>query len=555
MVAHVRRVVAMADSDTTSRPLNSSEPGQRTVLGDEAQRTIRAHASPEGIVTLLFTDIVESTRFRQRLGDAAAQERLREHNAVVRAQIDQHGGFEVKTQGDGFMVAFSDVAAALACSVEIQKAVAEDNRQHPREQLHMRMGLNSGHVIKEETDFFGGVVIVAARICAMAKGDQILVSEAVRVLAGLPRGIGYIRYGRRRLKGLAESYSIWAVPWSGVESRGLAKLHASAAVRISVILFLVLGVVGGVTGGLMLHRQGSGVAAVSHAMPQQLAISYKAHSVARIVSGDCKTDDLVIRGSIDGEFAGDSNGHLTGSGEITGHASDECQTGYSKFDFTLIDASQNSVSGTLEGPLNRITMLTRPGEGQSRAGYGLSVVNITGGSGLYEGATGSGTCNGLVSGQFQADGSVPGDTEGDCKVQIATSARPVLAADPLVVQLAATPLQVAVSGQAFDPANTVGLAVIYGNTRDTTQRGLRLRLPVPEGSSIVASALAESPAASPGERTWNIPDLAPGELKRFEFRLRVVAAQGTAIPLVVDIDGDGFASPVASNTVTIDVTR
>ena len=544
----------MADSDKTSDPRKRAEPGRDARLGDEARSAIRAHTSPEGIVTILFTDIVESTRFRQRLGDAPAQERMREHNAVVREQISKNDGFVVKAQGDGFMVAFSDVVAALACTVDIQKAVAEDNERHPGRQLHVRMGLNCGQVIKEEEDFFGGVVIVAARICAMAKGDQILVSEAVRVLAGLPRGIGYMRYGRRRLKGLAHSYSIWSVPWSGLEPRGFAKLQANTAIRVLALVFVLISIAGGVIGGLMLRRDGGGAAAIGQAAPQQLAISYKARSVAKIVGGDCETQDLVIRGSVTGDVTGDLTGRVTGSGEVTAYVSDNCQTGYSKTELTLTDASQNSISGTLEGPINAITFFTQASGAQTKSGYGTSVFTITGGSGLFDGATGTATCNGVLSGQFQPDGSVLADIEGDCTGQLVTNANPVVAPDPLVVQLAAKPLKVAVNGEMFNPANTVGLAVVYGNTRDTVQSGLTLKVPVPEGARILASAPGESPAPSQGERIWKLPDLAPGELKRFEFRLLILSAQGSTVLLTAEIDGYGFKRPVASNVVTIEVT-
>jgi class 3 adenylate cyclase len=548
----------MVDTERTSAPSNGEPPeGDLTApLGDDARTAIRAHASPEGIVTILFTDIVESTRFRQRVGDAAAQQRMREHNAVVREQINKHGGFEVKTQGDGFMVAFSDVVAALACSVDIQTAVAEDNEQHPDEQLRVRMGLNCGQVFKEEADFFGGAVIVAARIGAMAKADQILVSDAVRVLAGLPKGIGYVRYGRRHLKGLDESYGIWSVPWNGIEPRGFTRLRGSAMFRVSALALLLVAVVAGVIGGLALARGGGGGRPVQGAAPEELSISFKTNLVAKLVSGDCKTDDMLVRGSGDGEFSGDVSGTSKSSGETILHAADDCRTGYTKIGFTLTDLKGNTASGTVEGPLNAITLLTQSADAQAKAGLGSSLaVTITSGTGAYEGATGTGTCSTVESGQILADGSVPAVLQGDCKVQLATKANPVVAPDPVVVQLAATPLKVAISETQFDPANTVGLAVVYGNTRDTPQSGLTLKVPVPEGATILASTLGEGSAASPGERTWKLPDLAPGELKRFEFRVRILGAQAATVPLTVEITGDGFSRSVASNAVSIDVTH
>ncbi|MDP2950146.1 MAG: adenylate/guanylate cyclase domain-containing protein, partial [Chloroflexota bacterium] len=91
----------------------ASSDGVAASSGD-ARRIIPFRASPEGIVTILFTDVVGSTRLRERLGDDAAQELFHEHNRILRDQIGKHSGFEVKTYGDGFMVAFSDVVNALA---------------------------------------------------------------------------------------------------------------------------------------------------------------------------------------------------------------------------------------------------------------------------------------------------------------------------------------------------------------------------------------------------------------------------------------------------------
>ena len=546
-------VTAVADSDDNSDLIRPSARVRESQLGDDTRDTIRAHASPEGVVTLLFTDIVESTRFRQRLGDEAAQERMREHNAVVREQIAAHGGFEVKAQGDGFMVAFNDAVAALACAVEIQKAVAEDNERHPDEALHVRMGLNCGQVIKEDEDFFGAVVIVAARICAMAKGGQILVSEAVRVLGGLPQGIGYVRYGRRRLKGLADTYGIWSVPWTESEPRGLAKLWSNAAARVAT-LALVLLIVGGAVAAAFTLGRGGGSSSVSHAEPPQMAIGYKASSIARITGGDCKTNDLVIEGNVDGEVTGDVPGHVAGNGVVTVYVADNCQTGYSKTELVLTDANGNTLNGTLEGPLNALTLFTQSNSEPTKAGYGASVFTIIGGTGLYEGATGTAACNGVITGHFQPDGSVLADTEGDCRGQLVTKANVLVTPESLLVQLAATPLKVALSTDTSGSSNTIGLAVVYGNTLDTTQRGLTLRIPVPPGATMFASTLGEL-HASEGERIWKLPDVGPNELKRFEFRLKITAAQGASVPLTAEINGEGFPHPITSNLITIEVTQ
>src|SRR5207249_2485883 len=67
---------------------------------------LRSHAAPDGTVTILFSDIEGSTQMTERLGDQRWLQVLREHNRIVREQLAAHGGFEVKSQGDGFMIAF-----------------------------------------------------------------------------------------------------------------------------------------------------------------------------------------------------------------------------------------------------------------------------------------------------------------------------------------------------------------------------------------------------------------------------------------------------------------
>ena len=83
----------------------------------------------QSVVTLLFTDLIGSTQLTESLGDEGAQEILRIHNALVREEVGRHGGSEVKTMGDGFMIAFKSPTAALACAVAIQRAIAQHNRE------------------------------------------------------------------------------------------------------------------------------------------------------------------------------------------------------------------------------------------------------------------------------------------------------------------------------------------------------------------------------------------------------------------------------------------
>jgi class 3 adenylate cyclase len=173
---------------------------------------MRSHAAPDGTVTIMFSDIEGSTAMTERLGDQRWMEVLREHNAIVREQLADHGGFEVKSEGDGFMLAFQSARQAVQCALDIQQALALRN-QSAEEPLRVRMGLHTGEVIKEGDDFFGRNVILAARIAAQAQGGQVLVSSLVK---GATESAGDFAFAEGRdleLKGLAERQTVFEVEW------------------------------------------------------------------------------------------------------------------------------------------------------------------------------------------------------------------------------------------------------------------------------------------------------------------------------------------------------
>ena len=180
----------------------------------EANPDLRPQAAPDGTVTIMFSDIEGSTAMADRLGDKRFMDVLREHNAIIREQVKAHGGFEVKSEGDGFMVAFQSAGKALACASAIQKALVARN-DSAAEPVKVRMGLHAGEVIKEGEDFFGRNVIMAARVASQANGGEILTSGVVKALLSGSD----VSWGDSRtvaLKGLSGEHEIWAVEWSGV---------------------------------------------------------------------------------------------------------------------------------------------------------------------------------------------------------------------------------------------------------------------------------------------------------------------------------------------------
>jgi len=169
-------------------------------------------ASP-GLVTILFTDMEGSTSLTQRLGDAAAQELLRTHNAIIRDALKAHGGSEIKHTGDGVMASFPSASRALECAVAIQQAFAARNESEADTPLRVRIGLNAGEPVAEEADLFGAAVQLTARVCARAGPGQILAANVVRELA-MGKGFLFSDQGDVELRGFEDPVRLYEVRWA-----------------------------------------------------------------------------------------------------------------------------------------------------------------------------------------------------------------------------------------------------------------------------------------------------------------------------------------------------
>jgi class 3 adenylate cyclase len=128
---------------------------------------------------VMFTDLEESTAMTLRLGDAKALHLIHVHNAMTRNALRDHDGREVKHLGDGMMASFASVTQAVECAMAIQRAFAAHAAQHDDAPLRLRIGICAGEPVEENNDLFGSTVQLAARICAHAKAEQILVADVV----------------------------------------------------------------------------------------------------------------------------------------------------------------------------------------------------------------------------------------------------------------------------------------------------------------------------------------------------------------------------------------
>lgn len=164
--------------------------------------------------TVLFTDVVGSTAVRAQLGEQVAEELRRQHDRLLSEAIEVNSGRVIKGLGDGVMATFTGASDALAAAVAIQRALDRRNRlANAPSRLEVRIGLSAGDVTFEDEDCHGTPVVEAARLCAAARGGQILASEMVRWLA---RGGGhrFTPYAALDLKGLPEPVPAVEVGWS-----------------------------------------------------------------------------------------------------------------------------------------------------------------------------------------------------------------------------------------------------------------------------------------------------------------------------------------------------
>lgn len=167
-----------------------------------------AQESPDGTVTLLFTDIENSSQALEARGDAAWLNVVRKHHEMVEEHAAAHQGHVVKSLGDGFMIAFRSAIKGIDCALDLQQRISSIDE---RRELRVRMGLHTGEVLREGADFFGKHVTLAARIAGHANGGQILVSELLRDLVE-PGGNYSFEGGREvALKGLSGQHRIYEV--------------------------------------------------------------------------------------------------------------------------------------------------------------------------------------------------------------------------------------------------------------------------------------------------------------------------------------------------------
>ena len=155
------------------------------------------------LATVLFTDIVDSTRLAAEMGDRDWSDLLESHHKAVRMELEVFRGQEVKTTGDGFHATFDGPARAIHCA----NAIRESTRKLG---LNIRAGIHTGECEVRGNSLEGVAVHMAARVSGIAAGGDILVSRTVKdLVAG--SGIEFNDYGAYALKGIPDEHQLFEV--------------------------------------------------------------------------------------------------------------------------------------------------------------------------------------------------------------------------------------------------------------------------------------------------------------------------------------------------------
>ena len=163
-----------------------------------------------GTRTVFFTDMVESTSMTQRFGDEAALAMIEIHDRIVRHALAAASGREVKHTGDGIMAVFVSAASAIRCAIAVQQNLLQYRNDNPDRPIKVRIGIAAGEPIEHHNDLFGSTVQLAARLCAHADPEQILVSNAVAELC-LGKALPFLDLGHVALKGFENPVRVHAL--------------------------------------------------------------------------------------------------------------------------------------------------------------------------------------------------------------------------------------------------------------------------------------------------------------------------------------------------------
>jgi len=184
--------------------------GEVTLEGDVR---IGPHHKPDtAIRTILFTDIVGSTSLTQSMGDIDAMELVILHDTIVRNALVMNEGREIKHTGDGIMAAFLSAESAMHCAARIQFELSSQSLKSDGIAIQVRIGAATGEPVERHNDLYGATVQLAARLCAAAQPEEVLVAESLIDMCK-DKDVPFVDRGELTLKGFDEPQHVASLNW------------------------------------------------------------------------------------------------------------------------------------------------------------------------------------------------------------------------------------------------------------------------------------------------------------------------------------------------------
>lgn len=188
-----------------SRPLNGQYHLPHMLNGARVDSGAAAYRG------FLFSDVRGFTAFAERHGNTAAAAMVGRFLEIARTAIAHHEGAEIQTQGDAIHAVFPSASSAVMCGLEIVDVAAKLNAQEPGKPLGVGVGVHAGEAVETAEGYIGTAVNLAARVCAVARPGEVLVTSTVKGITQASIPVGFIARGRRRLKGIREPVEVYAV--------------------------------------------------------------------------------------------------------------------------------------------------------------------------------------------------------------------------------------------------------------------------------------------------------------------------------------------------------
>lgn len=215
----------MADARTEDSEADDSQTllGREVRLDPDVERIVQTLELPvvslddsyqRVEVAVLFTDLVGSTAYFEKHGDAAGMALIEQHNELLFPIVEANAGRVIKTIGDAIMAAFECPGDAATAAVQMQRRLKAYNEGAPHHaRILIRIGINAGTAIEREGDLFGDVVNAAARVEGLASGGQVLISERACMALPAPFDVPVFLFDAVMVKGKSLPIEVFEIRW------------------------------------------------------------------------------------------------------------------------------------------------------------------------------------------------------------------------------------------------------------------------------------------------------------------------------------------------------